>query len=163
MKSYTKDSSGKMHRKGYEVVETTKTAQGKRMLILTPQAKAYIQMALDKNKERGFAESPYIFLDKSGQRIHDHAVNNILRRLNGKRDKRDNFVIQGKPSGNHAIRKTCISELHDSQKLPDEVLKDFAGHKDIATTRACYIHPTKSVSDYADVFVEVFDGKEECN
>ena len=157
VKTYIKYEDGSMHRNGYEVVNHTKTQCGKRKLILTPSAKKYIQMALDRNKELGIADGDYIFLNKDGNRIHDHAVNNVLRRLNGVRNEKDAFVITARPSGNHAIRKTCISELHDSMLLSDDTIKTFAGHKDISTTQKCYIHQVKPITDYADVFKEVFD------
>lgn len=157
VKTYIKADDGSMHRNGYEVVNHTKTQCGKRKLILTPAAKKYIQMAIDRNKELGISDGDYIFLNKEGNRMHDYAVNNVLRRLNGVRNEKDAFVITARPSGNHAIRKTCISELHDSRKLSDDTIKTFAGHKDISTTQKCYIHQVKPITEYADVFAEVFD------
>lgn len=157
VKTYIKYEDGSMHRNGYEVVNHTKTQCGKRKLILTPAAKKYIQMAIERNKELGISDEDYIFLNKKGDRLHDHAVNNVLRRLNGVRNEKDSFVITARPSGNHAIRKTCISELHDSRKLSDDTIKTFAGHKDISTTQKCYIHQVKPITEYADVFTEVFD------
>lgn len=157
VKTYIKYEDGSIHRNGYKVVNHTKTQCGKRKLILTPSAKKYIQMALDRNKELGIADGDYIFLNKDGNRIHDHAVNNILRNLNGVRNEKDAFVITARPSGNHAIRKTCISELHYSMLLSDDTIKTFAGHKDISTTQKCYIHQVKPITDYADVFKAVFD------
>ena len=157
VKTYIKDEDGTPHRNGYKVVNHTKTQCGKRKLILTPAAKKYIQMAIDRNKELGISDGDYIFLNKAGNRIHDHAVNNVLRKLNGVRNEKDAFVITARPSGNHAIRKTCISELHDSRLLSDDTIKTFAGHKDISTTQKCYIHQVKPITDYADVFKAVFD------
>lgn len=157
VKTYIKDEDGTPHRNGYKVVNHTKTQCGKRKLILTPSAKKYIQMALDRNKELGIADGDYIFLNKEGNRIHDHAVNNVLRRLNGVRNEKDAFVITARPSGNHAIRKTCISELHDSRLLSDDTIKTFAGHKDISTTQKCYIHQVKPITEYANEFAKVFD------
>lgn len=157
VKTYIKYEDGSIHRNGYKVVNHTKTQCGKRKLILTPAAKKYIQMALDRNKELGLSDGDFIFLNKEGKRMHDHAVNNVLRRLNGERNEKDAFIISSRPSGNHAIRKTCISELHDSMLLSDDTIKTFAGHKDISTTQKCYIHQVKPITDYADVFKEVFD------
>ena len=85
--------------------------------------------------------------------------NDVLRRCNGVRNKKDRFIIFGKPSGNHAIRKACISELHDSQLLPDRMISDFAGHKDISTTQKYYIHSVTPLTDKADVFSKVFKSK----
>lgn len=114
-------------------------------------------MSIKRNKELGIADEDYIFLTKEGNRIHDYAVNNILRRLNGVRNERDAFVITNRPSGNHAIRKTCISELHDSMLLSDDTIKTFAGHKNISTTQKCYIHQVKPITDFANEFEKVFD------
>lgn len=157
VKTYIKAEDGSMHRNGYEVVNHTKTQCGMRKLILTANAKKYIQMAIERNKELGISDGDYIFLNKKGHRLHDYAVNNVLRRLNGVRNEKDAFVINARPSGNHAIRKTCISELHDSMLLSDDTIKTFAGHKDISTTQKCYIHQIKPITEYADIFTEVFD------
>jgi integrase len=158
VKDYTRDENGKIVRNGYKVANT-KTKAGKRDLILTPDAKKYIKMALDENKANERSDEDYIFLSKSGERMHEYAVNNVLRRCNGVRNEKDRFIISGKPSGNHAIRKTCISELHDSQLLPDRMISDFAGHKDISTTQKYYIHSVTPLTDKADVFAEVFKPK----
>lgn len=93
------------------------------------------------------------------KRMHEYAVNNVLRRCNGARNEKDRFIISGKPSGNHAIRKTFISELHDSQLLPDRMISDFAGHKDISTTQKYYIHSVTPLTEKADVFAMVFGSK----
>jgi len=158
-KNYTKDKNGKIIRDGYKVVQHPKTDAGIRTLVLTPDAKKYIKMALDENKSNGRSDEDYIFLSKSGERMHEYAVNNVLRRCNGVRNEKDRFIISGKPSGNHAIRKTCISELHDSQLLPDRMISDFAGHKDISTTQKYYIHSVTPLTEKADVFAKVFKPK----
>lgn len=158
-KNYTKDKNGKIHADGYRVVQHPKTDAGIRTLVLTPDAKKYIKMALDENKANERSDEDYIFLSKSGERMHEYAVNNVLRRCNGVRNEKDRFIISGKPSGNHAIRKTCISELHDSQLLPDRMISDFAGHKDISTTQKYYIHSVTPLTDKADVFAKVFKPK----
>ena len=109
VKNYTKDENGKIHADGYRVAQHPKTDAGIRTLVLTPDAKKYIKMALDENKANGRSDKDYIFVSKSGERMHEYAVNNVLRRCNGVRNEKDRFIISGKPSGNHAVRKTCIS------------------------------------------------------
>ena len=156
-KTYHKDADGTIHRDGYEIVNHTKTLSGNRRLILTPKARKYIDMALRYNEANGFKDQDFIFLDKFGKRIHDHAINNVLRRLNGVRNERDAFVIEGRPSGNHSIRRTTISELHEAMVISEDTLKTFAGHKDISTTQKCYIHQTKDITEYAEEFAKVLD------
>ena len=156
-KTYHKDANGTIHRDGYEIVNHTKTLSGNRRLILTPKARRYIDMAVRYNEANGFQDEDFIFLDKSGKRIHDHAINNVLRRLNGVRNDKDAFVIEGRPSGNHSIRRTTISELHEAMVISEDTLKTFAGHKDISTTQKCYIHQTKDITEYAEEFAKVLD------
>lgn len=156
-KTYHKDADGTIHRDGYEIVNHTKTLSGNRRLILTPKARKYIDMALRYNESKGLKDEDFIFLDKKGNRIHDHAVNNVLRRLNGVRNEKDAFIIEGRPSGNHSIRRTTISELHEAMVISDDTLKTFAGHKDISTTQKCYIHQTKDITEYAEEFAKVLD------
>ena len=156
-KTYHKDANGTIHRDGYEIVNHTKTLSGNRRLILTPKAHKYINMAVRYNEANGFQDEDFIFLDKSGKRIHDHAINNVLRRLNGVRNDKDAFVIKGRPSGNHSIRRTTISELHEAMVISEDTLKTFAGHKDISTTQKCYIHQTKDITEYAEEFAKVLD------
>ena len=156
-KTYHKDANGTIHRDGYEIVNHTKTLSGNRRLILTPKARRYINMAVRYNEANGFKDEDFIFLDKSGKRIHDHAINNVLRRLNGVRNDKDAFVIEGRPSGNHSIRRTTISELHEAMVISEDTIKTFAGHKDISTTQKCYIHQTKDITEYAEEFAKVLD------
>ena len=77
--------------------------------------------------------------------------------MNGVRNEKDNFIIEGRPSGNHSIRRTTISELHNAMVISDDTLKTFAGHKDISTTQKCYIHQTKDITEYRDAFAKVLD------
>ena len=159
VKNYTKDKDGKIRADGYRVAEHPKTDAGIRTLVLTSEAKKYIKMALDENKANGRKDKEYIFISKSGERMHEYAVNNVLRRCNGVRNEKDRFIITDKPSGNHAIRKTCISEVHDSRLLSDRMIADFAGHKDISTTQKYYIHSVTPITEKADVFEKVFKPK----
>lgn len=156
-KTYHKDADGTIHRDGYEVVNHTKTLSGNRRLILTPKSRKYIDMALRYNEANKLKDEDFIFLDKTGKRIHDHAINNVIRRLNGVRNEKDAFVIDGRPSGNHSIRRTTISELHEAMVISEDTLKTFAGHKDISTTQKCYIHQTKDITEYAEEFAKVLD------
>ena len=156
-KTYHKDADGTIHRDGYEVVNHTKTLSGNRRLILTPKSRKYIDIALHYNEANKLKDEDFIFLDKFGKRIHDHAINNVIRRLNGVRNEKDAFVIDGRPSGNHSIRRTTISELHEAMVISEDTLKTFAGHKDISTTQKCYIHQTKDITEYAEEFAKVLD------
>ena len=84
-------------------------------------------------------------------------MNNLIRRLNGERNEKDNFIIEGRPSGNHSIRRTVISELHEARVFSDDTIKTHAGHKDISTTQKCYIFQTKDITEYKEAFAQVLD------
>ena len=118
-------------------------------------------MAHDENKANGRSDKDYIFVSSSGEQMHEYAVNNVLRRCNGVRNEKDRFIISGKPSGNHAIRKTCISELHDRQLLPDRMISNFADHKDISTTQKYYIHSVTPLTDR--MYLPKFSVQKRCN
>lgn len=156
------DADNVIHKCGVAVVPHTKTICGERVLPLTSDGIRYIGMALDYNKEHGFKDGNFIFLDNYGKRKRSDSIENALRRVNGTRNDRDGFDIVGRPSGNHAVRRTYISNLHENG-LPDAVLKDVAGHKDFSTTQACYIFSTKQVDDYADIFAKALGCKGEKN
>ena len=146
-----------LHKKGTKVVPHTKTLCGKRILPLTPEAKHYIELICTYNKEKGLINPEgYIFLDNEGNRKTTNSINSALRRINGIRNKKDGYDIVGCPSGNHAIRKTLISNMHSSMKVPDVMIRDFAGHKDFSTTQCYYIYATTPVNDYSDVIAEIF-------
>lgn len=73
------------------------------------------------------------------------------------RNEKDAFVIDGRLSGNHSIRRTTISEIHEAMVISEDTLKTFAGHKDISTTQKCYIYQTKDITEYAEEFAKVLD------
>ena len=115
-------------------------------------------MALEYNSEHGFKDGNFIFLDNHGSRKRSDSIENALRKINGTRNSKDGYDIVGRPSGNHAIRRTYLSNLHENG-LPDEALRKVAGHKNIATTRKHYIYSTKSIEEYTDIFVEALSCK----
>ena len=110
VKNYTKDENGKIVRNGYKVAQHPKTDAGIRTLVLTPDAKKYIKMTLDENKANVRNDEDYIFVSKSGERMHEYAVN-MSSQCNGLRNEKAAllFLETKRKSCN---QKTCISELH---------------------------------------------------
>ncbi|MBP3814760.1 MAG: site-specific integrase, partial [Butyrivibrio sp.] len=125
---------------------------------LTPEGMEFINMALDYNKEHGFKDNEFIFLDRYGHRIRSECVEYALRNINGTRNERDGFDIVGRPSGNHAIRRTYLSILHENG-VADGQLKNSAGHKHISTTQDCYIYSRKPVEDYVEIYANALSRK----
>lgn len=117
---------------------------------LTKYARMLYVMILQANHERGF-HSQYLMLDKKGNRMHNDAINNVLRRLNQK--------LNTPQKGNHSIRKTCLSNMSASQLLTDEEIRTFAGHKDISTTQKCYFFATETLNSRIDAYDSAIGAK----
>ncbi len=150
IKHYDKLDNGKIIRNGYEIVDHGKTPNADRELFLTRNAKEFLSMIVRANEERGF-HSEYLLLDKDGERMHNDAINNVLRRLNR--------MIKTAQKGNHSIRKTCISNMGESGVLSNEEIRTFAGHKDFSTTEKYYMHATASIENRADAYERAINSK----
>lgn len=137
-------------RDGYEVVAYTKTPQSIRDVVLTPNAKMFYKKIVSINKSNGF-ESEYLMLNKDGGRMHKDAIQYVERRLNK--------ILKTPQKSNHSIRKTCLSNMHNSGELSDEQIRAFAGHKHISTTQNCYFHDTTTHEDSKENYQKAIDGK----
>lgn len=134
---------GVSHRSGYEIADYTKTKESTRTILCVSEAQKYCQMIVKANEERGFRDG-YLLLNDKGERMHDHSINNVLRRLNKK--------IATSQKGNHSIRKTCFSTMAKSKLLSDEEIMKFAGHNDYATTKTYYIFDEETPEDKKEAF-----------
>lgn len=143
VKVYYVDESNTFRRNDYRISLHTKTKMGKRELYLSAEAKRYLTMILEHNKNSGF-NSEYLLLDENSERLHEFAINNVLRELNRK--------IGTAQKSNHKIRKTCISFLISSGQLTNEEIRVFAGHEDFATTEKYYEFPTSSMDKRAHAY-----------
>lgn len=134
---------GRSHRDGYEVADYTKTEKGTRNIICVSDAQKYYKMIVSANEARGYKDG-FLLLDKDGNRLHDYAINNVLRRLNTK--------IGTPQKGNHSIRKTCISNMAESKLLTNEEIMDFAGHTNYTTTKTYYIFSELTPDDRKEAY-----------
>ena len=151
------DKDGRIHRDGFEVVAHTKTAEGDRYMPLTPDCKMIIGKIIDANAKNGFrAENGYLFINKKGERMHENSINNALAELNGGRQKVNTDIKEHRPHGNHSIRKTYLSKLHNCN-VPDEALRGLAGHTDINTTRRNYFMPVNTLESHLDDLTRILD------
>lgn len=150
VKRYIEDEAGKLVRNGYEIVDYTKTPESNRELILTSNAKLFYALIVSANEQRGF-QSEYLFLDKNGNRMHNDAINNVLRRLNKK--------INTVQKGNHSIRKTCLSNMYSSNQLSDVEVMQFSGHKLLSTLQNNYLFPVESKSKRTDAYETAINSK----
>lgn len=146
---------GVSRKKGYKVAEYTKTQESTRTILCVSEAQKYYQMIIKANEEQGFVND-YLLLNQNGERMHDFAINNVLRRLNKK--------IQTSQKGNHSIRKTCFSTMAKSKLLTDEEIMQFAGHSDYTTTKTYYIFDEETPEDKKETFERVLcQGVTKCN
>lgn len=150
IKHYIRKPDQTIHRNGYEIVPYTKSLESDREVILTEYARTIYIMLLHANQQKGF-QSEYLMLDKQGNRMHNDAINNVLRRLNAK--------LNTPQKGNHSIRKTCLSNMNASHLLSDEEIRAFAGHKDISTTQKCYFFATDSLTSRKDAYESAITSK----
>lgn len=140
----------KLQRDGYKVSSFAKTPHSIRDEVLTKNAKEFFNKIVSINESNGYS-SEYLLLNQRGERMHKDAINNALRRLNKK---------LGTPQkSNHSIRKTCLSNMHNSMVLSDEEIRAFAGHKHISTTQNCYFHDTQDHGDTRENYQKAIDGK----
>lgn len=111
------------------VVEYTKSEAGDRKVYLSSKAKEIIQKILENNKEHGFSDGDYIFLDTKG-RIQERAVDTRIRKYC------KNVGLEHIKSC-HDARRTYISTLIDKNININEIRK-LVGHADERTTYKNY-------------------------
>lgn len=120
----------------YEVVEHTKSDAGNRNTYLPKKAREILKTVKAWNKEHGYENSEYIFLDTDGHRIHsknlDCRIRKYCRHIN----------ISEKSM--HKIRKTYISTLVDSNLININKIREMVGHEDERTTLKNYTYNRKS-------------------
>lgn len=152
VKHYEEGNDGTIFRQGYEISNFTKSVESDRVLLLTPTAVEILKTIRKANMEKGFV-SEYLMLNKSGERMNNDAINNVLRRLNR--------MVGTSQKANHSIRKTCLSNMNASGALNNEEMRAFAGHKDIATTQNSYIYRTETLDNRKDAYRQAIDPKVE--
>lgn len=121
----------------WKVVEHTKSSAGDRQIFLTTEARRIIQEILQANKENGFYDNGYLFVDK-GKRINPRAVDCRIRKYC------DHININRKSS--HKIRKTFISSLIDGGISINEIRKQ-AGHESEQVTLHCYSFNRRTINE----------------
>lgn len=121
------DKDGKMVREAAVVVPHLKKGHASRTIPLTSLSRRLYSMS-DSSSEWLFARS-------DGQRVTTNAINQAYRRLCGY------FGIEA--LGNHAIRRTVITNMIESLEFTQKEIQDFAGHNDYKTTNDYY--------DYAQI------------
>lgn len=109
-----------------KVVDHTKSEAGNRNTYLTQKAGDFLKMIKEWNCENGYADNEYVFLNKTGNRIHCRSLDSRIR-------KYCNYAgINVK--GMHKIRKTYISTLVDSSLININTIREMVGYEDERTT-----------------------------
>ncbi len=117
-------ADGTWSKQTFAVVEYTKSEAGDREVYLSKTARKIIADVIASNREHGYSDNDYLFLNDSG-RIHAKNVDYRIRKYCR------HIGISEKAL--HKIRKTYISTLIDSGLNINEIRK-LAGHEDERTT-----------------------------
>lgn len=112
----------------YAVAEHAKTEAGDRLVYLSSTAGNILELVMQSNRERGFQDHGYLFLNANG-RIHGRSVDTRIRKYCR------NIGIDEKSS--YKARKTYISSLIDAGVNINEIRKQV-GHEDERTTYRNY-------------------------
>ena len=124
-KQYEKDADDKWHYK-IEVVEHTKSEQGKRKIYVVSSALDLFNRIKEANLKMGFSceSEDYIFIYK-GQRVTAQAIEKKYKRYC------NNLGIIRK--SNHKARKTCLTKIADNPNINLRDAMQFGGHRDVQT------------------------------
>lgn len=141
VKDYQRDDSG--NRVGccnYHVVDYLKTACGRRVVPLVPEALYIFNLISENHKLHGY-DSSYLCYDGT-ETIRTRSLARTLTRL---------CKITGVQAFNfHLIRKTYASTLHMCN-IPTRVISSILGHADMSTTQKFYI------LNYKDTYAQFYD------
>lgn len=124
-KQYEKYADGKWHYK-IEVVEHTKSEQGKRKIYVVSSALDLFNRIKEANLKMGFSceSEDYIFIYK-GQRVTAQAIEKKYKRYC------NNLGIIRK--SNHKAGKTCLTKIADNPNINLRDAMQFGGHRDVQT------------------------------
>lgn len=117
---------------------------GDRWLYLSRYELSLLDHAIALNREKGFNDDGYVFLDKNGRR-KSRAVDHWIRKIC------DAVNIPQKSA--HDIRRTVASELFASGESLESI-RDFLGHADIKTT-ADYIIDIRGKAERGNRFQSI--------
>lgn len=121
-------SDGTWTKQAYDIVDHAKSIAGEREVYLSRKAREILKRIIEANKEHGYSDNGYLFLNENG-RIHAKNVDYRIRKYCR------HIGISEKAM--HKIRKTYISTLIDGGLNINEVRKQ-AGHEDERTTYGNY-------------------------
>lgn len=123
-----KASYDSYQRKGYKIVEHTKTSAGDRFIPLSSRAIEIINKTKEINTTNGFSvnNDDFIFLRDNGENINSRVIDTRLRKY----CRQLGFSEIKSP---HDIRRTFITTLIKKGMNPSSVQK-LAGHEDIEMT-----------------------------
>ena len=135
----------------YAVAEHAKTEAGGRLVYLSSTARNILELVMQSNRERGFQDHGYLFLNANG-RIHGRSVDTRIRKYCR------NIGIDEMSS--HKARKTYISSLIDAGVNINEIRKQV-GHEDERTTYRNYCFNRMPQSETENMLEKVLTHKTE--
>lgn len=140
------DKSGKMVSCGTHIVPFLKRGHRSRPVPLSNMALGIIDFIRDSYAKKGW-DTEWLILNKNGERATKSAISNTLRRVN------ESLNLPAK--GNHAIRKTVITEMIQSMMFTQKEIQTYFGHKDFSTTSRYYDFAINDVTENANKMNDV--------
>lgn len=135
VKVHRKNTDGTWGKRGYDVVDHTKSPAGMRKIYLTKEARAVLKTIQASNYRQGYVDAEgYMFLNKNG-RIHESSLDRKLRTLCRRAGIEEKSL--------HKIRKTYISTLID-QGVNLNTIREMVGHEDERVTLKNYCFDRKN-------------------
>lgn len=132
----------------YEIATHTKT-NNDRIVHLTPNAQEILNLAISYNKEHGYYDNGYIFLNPQGERVSSEGIYCRLKKY----CKHNNI----KSRGTHAIRRTVLSLLLENKSVSIDDVMRFAGHSQMSTTLNHYFFSMQSETEKDKLFSKILD------
>lgn len=125
------------------VSDTPKTEAGDRWIPVNDHVLELIKSVIHDRTEG------YVFVGKNGNRIRGNTINKHLELT----CKKANI---NEPISFHSIRRFVATTLHE-KGVPDITIASILGHKDIATTKKCYIYDKNDINEKRKYIDSSFD------
>ena len=121
--------NGEIHNRGYEIIDHLKCHHKERIVPLPPEAESVLNRIRKENMKHGVI-SEYVFVQKSGERVHTRAFHKALKNVYKE------LGWNNKIGGIHECRRTYATSLIG--KIDDKDVQMWMGHKDWTTTKRYY-------------------------
>ena len=121
---------GRLVCRGYEILDHLKCGHEQRTVPLTAEAEHMLATLRKENLKHGVL-GEYVFVQKSGERVHTRAFHKALKKVY------KTLGWTGKLGGLHEFRRTYATALIENH-IDDKAVQQWMGHRDWNTTKRYY-------------------------